>query len=298
MKITVFTPTYNRAYIISKLYDSLKKQICKEFEWIIIDDGSTDNTESLVNDWLNEYNEFEIRYYRTTNGGKQRAINKAVYLAKYDYLFIVDSDDKLLPNSICSVIEWITPIDKDPGFAGVSGLRFNPQLSSYQSEASFGGKKYIDATNLERKTYNLTSDMAEVYKISVLKKYPFPVWKDETFTPECVVWDAIALDGYKIRWYNVPIYLCEYLDDGLTKGEYRLYAKNLMGCAMANNIKLKSADTLIEKYHLIIEILVSCFLKHDFSFIKNTAYPVCAYCLLPIGFVYSLRRKLILSKNL
>lgn len=297
MRITVFTPTYNRGYIISQLYESLKNQICKEFEWVIIDDGSTDNTESLVNNWLNNDNGFEIRYYKTTNGGKQRAINKAVYLAKYDYLFIVDSDDKLTTNSIFFINEWIKPIDLNEEFAGVSGLKYNFQLSPHNEEPSFGDKEYVDATNLERATYNLTADMAEVYKISVLKKYPFPVWKDETFTPECVVWDAIALDGYKIRWYNTPIYLCEYLNDGLTKGGYKLYAKNLMGCAMANNIKLKSAYTIKAKYNLIIEILVSCFLKKDFSFIQKTVYPLLAFCLLPIGFIYSLKRKHILNEH-
>ena len=70
MKITVFTPTYNRAYIIHNLYESLKRQTCKNFEWLIVDDGSTDNTEELIKSWKKEYNKFAIRYYKQSNGGK------------------------------------------------------------------------------------------------------------------------------------------------------------------------------------------------------------------------------------
>ncbi|MBQ7385547.1 MAG: glycosyltransferase family 2 protein [Ruminococcus sp.] len=80
-RITVFTPTYNRAYIISNLYNSIKKQTFKNFEWLVVDDGSTDNTEDLFKKWQHEDNDFVIRYYKTVNGGKHRAINRALNLA-------------------------------------------------------------------------------------------------------------------------------------------------------------------------------------------------------------------------
>ena len=91
MMITVFTPTYNRGYIISNLYDSLKRQTVKTFEWIVIDDGSTDHTEKLFQNFLKEKNDFSITYKKVPNGGKHRAINKGVSLAKGDLFFIVDS---------------------------------------------------------------------------------------------------------------------------------------------------------------------------------------------------------------
>lgn len=249
MNITIFTPTYNRGYVIPRLYYSLQEQTYKSFEWIIIDDGSTDNTSQIVEEWLKNKNDFDIRYYKVPNGGKQRAINKAVQLARYEYFFIVDSDDYLLPNCIALLIQWCSSIQGIPCMVGVAGIRCTSSMQYINGmPQNFQNKRYIDATNLERKNYNLTADMAEVYKVSILKKYPFPVWKDETFTPECVVWDAMALDGYKIRWYNKMIYVCEYLEDGLTKSGYKLYMRNLMGCAMANNIKLKSSKNLKEKY--------------------------------------------------
>ena len=98
--VTVFTPTYNRGYILPKLYDALRSQTSSDFEWIIVDDGSTDNTENLVAGWTGENNKFEIIYIKQENAGKMQAVNKGVTYAKGKMFFIVDSDDCLPENSI------------------------------------------------------------------------------------------------------------------------------------------------------------------------------------------------------
>ena len=295
--ITVFTPTYNRGYILPKLYESLKCQTCWDFEWIVIDDNSSDDTNELCCSWLQEACPFEFRYVRLEkNGGKQRAINMAVTLAKYDFFFIVDSDDYLVDDAIEKVIKWCGEIEGDRSFAGVSGIRCR-ENGDYIIKPDFRGKPYVDCTYIERTKFRLQADMAEIYKTNILKKYEFPVWHDETFTPEDVVWDQIALDGFMIRYYDEKIYVCEYLNDGLTKGGNKLYYKNLMGTAMAFNIKLKHTTSLLRRYKLIREILVCCFLKHDFSYLKKTCYPTSAYILLPVGYLYYMRRRN-LFKNL
>lgn len=99
MKFTIFTPTYNRAYILPKLYQSLLRQSNKDFEWLVIDDGSTDNTETLVQKYINE-NKIPIRYYLQKNQGKHIAINKALNLANGEYIVTVDSDDYIVDNHI------------------------------------------------------------------------------------------------------------------------------------------------------------------------------------------------------
>lgn len=293
--ITIFTPTYNRAYVLDRLYKSLVEQSCHHFEWLIIDDGSTDNTEALIREWLKIDNKFKIRYYKTENGGKQRAINKAVTLARYDYFFCVDSDDQLVKNAVEQIISWIPSIHNNEVFAAISGLK-RVLGGKIVVNPKFNNKEYIDCTNLDRIKYNLTGDCAEIYKTKILKKYPFKVWEGETFTPECIVWDAIAIDGYKVRWYNSYIYECEYLTDGLSNGGYSLYAKNLMGCAMANNIKLKTSLSIIEKFHLIIEILISCILSRNISYIKETEYPIISYLMLPFSVPYAFRRRYVINK--
>ena len=105
IKITIFTPTYNRDYIIINLYKSLLIQTLKDFEWLIIDDGSTDNTELLVSSFIKD-NKINIRYIKQQNGGKHRAINKALEEAKGELFFIVDSDDQLVDNAIERILYY------------------------------------------------------------------------------------------------------------------------------------------------------------------------------------------------
>ncbi len=235
--ITVFTPVYNRAYIISNLYQSLRRQTCKDFEWIVIDDGSQDNIIEMVNKWIErDNNEFAIHFYSVGNGGKHRAINKAVKIAQGDAFFIVDSDDYITDDAI----EWIedkwSSIQDDEGFAGIAGLKILKE-GKLTGSGQLTFTEYVDATNLERAKYNLDGDKAEIYKTELLQKYPFPEYDNEKFVTEAVVWNKIAYDGYKIRWFNKIIYICDYLDDGLSKNiqtvignSPRGWAEYLAGC--------------------------------------------------------------------
>ena len=121
MKVTVFTPTYNRAYIIENLYRSLQRQTCRDFEWLIVDDGSSDNTEEVIKGWQQEENDFPIRYYKKENGGKCKAINYGVDLAEGLLFFNVDSDDYLTNDAIEKVISWEEELPTDKKYCGVMG---------------------------------------------------------------------------------------------------------------------------------------------------------------------------------
>lgn len=216
--ISVITAAFNRGYIIKKLYESLKKQTNKNFEWIVIDDGSSDTTAELFKQWKKEEKTFKINYEYTKNGGKHRAINRAIKKVSYSYCFIVDSDDYLKDDAIEQIYEWIETIKDQEIFAGVAGLRQYPSgeiIGEYPRLKKYN--TYIDANNLERKKKHLIGDKAEVYRTNILKKYPFPEFDKENFLSEDIVWNRIAIDGYKLRWFNMPIYVCEYLNDGLTK---------------------------------------------------------------------------------
>ena len=226
--VTVFTSSYNRGYKITDLYDSLKRQTLKEFEWIVINDGSSDNTGELFGVWTRENNGFPIIYKEVENGGKHRAINKGVGLANSNAFFIVDSDDVLCLDAIEKITKWFNQVQDDESFAGISGLRGYAEGNPIGGYGNFS-TEYIDCTNLQRHLYHLLDDKAEVYKTSILKKYPFPEFEGENFLPESVVWDHIARDGYKIRWYNEIIYLCEYLEDGLTASAEKKFLDNPKG---------------------------------------------------------------------
>lgn len=226
--ITVFTPAYNRANLLPRLYESLCKQTYKDFEWVIVDDGSVDETASLfssnVNDNDNEnfnssifpsFNSFKVRYFYQENGGKHRAINRGVKEARGELFFIADSDDTLPPDALEKVSGIYEGIKDYPIFAGVCGL-----------DGTFDGKvigsglpeEVIDDNSTAvRFKLGVTGDMKEVFRTSVLKEFPFPEIEGERFCPEVLLWNRIATK-YKLRYFNQIIYLAEYQDDGISAG--------------------------------------------------------------------------------
>lgn len=211
--ITVFTPTYNRAYIISKLYESLCNQINKDFEWLVVDDGSVDDTEFLIKSFIAE-NKITIRYIKQLNGGKHIAINTGVEAAKGDLFFIVDSDDYLTPDAVDWFLSQWCSIKDDSTLVGISGVRIHPDGRRIGGGLSF---ETVDCTPLEfGMRLGIKGDLAEAFKTDTLKMYPFPSIKGEKFCPEALVFFRMANDGYKLCYTNTKIYVCEYQEGGLT----------------------------------------------------------------------------------
>lgn len=231
MRITVFTPTYNRAYIISELYQSLCQQTFHDFEWVVVDDGSVDDTKNLFEQFMAE-STFPIIYKKVENGGKHRAINQGIELSTGELFFIVDSDDHLPPDSLEIVdrIESTIPELEKEHYCGISGQKGKNADCAWGS--TFSGSEYLDITNLERQIYRIDGDKAEVFYTSVLRKYPFPSFEGENFITECVVWDKMAEDGYLLRFFNEVIYYCDYFPDGLTAQGMRAFINNPKGWAL------------------------------------------------------------------
>lgn len=226
--VTVFTPTYNRGHLLGRLYESLKAQSDRRFEWLIVDDGSTDDTADIVAPWLAQ-KELPVTYIRTENGGKHRAINHGISIAHGEIFFIVDSDDWLAPNAIERIFYWENSIAGEKNFAGVAGLKCSATGEMLGQTFS---EEFLDATSLERKKYKIIGDKSEAFYTEILKKYPFPEFEGENFLTESVVWERIAHDGYKIRWFNEPIYYCEQGADGLTAQGRGIFARNPKGYAL------------------------------------------------------------------
>lgn len=213
--ISVFTPTYNRISLLKRLYKSLIKQTSLDFEWVVVDDASTDGTEAWF-DSVVTYAPFHIDYKKVSHGGKHRAINTGVKLAKGDYFFIVDSDDYLPKTAIETIYNWLNDVKDKDYLAGVSGIRIDSAGNVIGESPLVANDSFIECSNLERYRSHLNGDKAEIYRTNLLKRYPFPEFKDEYFVTERLIWDRIANDGFKIRWYNSPIYICEYQASGLT----------------------------------------------------------------------------------
>jgi len=230
MKITVFTPTYNRSYIISQLYQSLLAQTYHDFEWLVIDDGSNDSTQDLFHKLISE-NKIDIRYYKVPNGGKHRAINRGSDLARGEIFFIVDSDDYLTPNSLERVHYWFGEIQKKKAkFAGISGLKgYTPQ--NYIG-TTFQGK-HLELFSPQQKQYGISGDRADAFYTSVLRTFKFPEFPGENFLTEATLWFKIAEHGYKTCFFNEIICICNYLPDGLTHNSVATRLKNIHGTLFA-----------------------------------------------------------------
>jgi len=224
-RITVFTPTYNRAHTLGRLYESLKKQTNKEFIWLIIDDGSTDNTKDLINNWINEKNEFDIKYYYKENGGMHTAHNVAFEKCTTELVFCLDSDDDLTEDAIEKILYvW----EKRDYNRKIVGIIANEQ---YRTTKQIIGKelpnnlKYITFFDAYYK-YHVSGDKVLIYQTEIIKENPYPEFKGERFVPLSCKY--LEIDDPLII-LNDAIINKEYLDDGYTKNIMSVYLNNPNG---------------------------------------------------------------------
>lgn len=204
LPFTVFTPTFNRAHTLTRVYNSLCKQPPHIFEWLVIDDGSTDNTESLIRE-LAASSRFPIRYYYQSNGGKHRAHNKAVQLALGVLTVILDSDDELTEGALAALWqEWqVIPFETRPCYSSVIG-------NSIDEKGRLVGKPYprhrMDGHYFELiATGAMYGEKLPCYRTDILQRFPFPEQPGETeLVPEGVVWNNIGID-FLTRCVNIPV---------------------------------------------------------------------------------------------
>lgn len=200
---TVFTPTYNRAHTLHRVYDSLKKQTFRDFEWVIIDDGSTDNTRKLIESWQKE-TDFPINYIWQENQGKHIAFNRGVQEACGDLLLPLDSDDSCVSTALERFkYHWDSiPENNRPKFSAVSVLCID-QYGNLIGD-KFPGDTF-DSDSLEMKyKYKIRGEKWGFHRTEILKNFPFPEIKGQKFIPEGIVWSAIAAK-YRTRFVNEPL---------------------------------------------------------------------------------------------
>ncbi len=229
MRFTVFTPAYNRGYIIEQLYESLCRQTFRDFEWIVVDDGSTDNTEEVMTKLMAKEPFFPIIYRKQPNGGKHRAWNRGIDLASGELFFGCDSDDYLTDDAleVIDQIEKSIPTDQKQCFAGVCGLRgYN---NSDINGTSFSDGEYLDLTYLERLGHNVSGDKAEVIYTSVWKRFKYHEFEEENFLTEATALFRMDAAGLKMRYFNTIVKVGEYLPDGLTANSRERFIKNPKG---------------------------------------------------------------------
>ena len=231
MKFTVFTPTFNRKELLEKLYKSLQKQTFKDFEWLIVDDGSTDGTGEKVKEFLEE-SKLDIKYFYKENGGKQRAYNFATDKANGELFICLDSDDEYVENGFETILKYWEKYEKNGEIAGMGYLSMYPDGEIIGS--SFPEKEMISTQFDIYNKYGVKGDKGLMFRTEIIKKYKFPVFDDEKFITEAVVYNRIC-EKYKMVYVNEKIEIKEYQEDGLTAKYNNLLLRNPKGQALYHN---------------------------------------------------------------
>lgn len=274
--ICIFTPTYNRAYTLSRLFESLKAQTDSRFYWLIVDDGSTDGTEQLVDSFLDS-SPFRIEYIKQPNAGKQIAHNTGVDNCKSELFFCVDSDDTIPPDCVESILTRWETCRNNSRLAGIIGLCGKDATTPLANEMPAGCAS-TTMWDLYYKQHH-RGDTALIHRTDVLKQFPFWVAPGEKFIAETYVYHQIDQE-YELAVLNKVLIIREYLEDGYTSNVRKITRDNPIGYMTLKRMYIGYSDTLYLKYCNSVLYLVGCILsntKHGIRYAPNPAIAALAY---------------------
>ena len=278
--ITVLTPVYNRAELLLRCYESLNSQTNKEFEWLIVDDGSTDNTAIIVQELI-QRNELDIRYLKKNNGGKHTAVNYGVNNISSMMTLILDSDDMLTPDAIASISELYNKYIEQKDICGFTFLKQYPDGSNMGDLFPRNGRyNFIDW----RVNGVVSGDQCDVFYTSCMKEYPFSEHVGERFIGESTSWIRMA-DKYDMICESKAIYIADYLEGGLTKRGRAMRIQCPLGGMEYSNVCMTRRCSLKRKVRsAILYNTYGKFAKKNFKSIqKESNSPVLTFIMRPVG---------------
>lgn len=291
--LTIFTPTYNRAYILPKLYDSLCREPSNLFIWLIVDDGSTDNTQELVLRWKCE-KKIEIVYHKQSNGGKMRAHNTGVKLCTTSLFFCVDSDDQIEKGAIQKIMSVYTILQANDSLSGVIAKKY-----------MVNGNDARKLPKVERSTLHniyksgFEGETSLVFKTAILRKFLFPEIEGELFVTEGYVYDQIDQE-YELLVLDDFLMRCEYLADGYTSNTHSLFIKYPKGWALyyAQHYQFY-AKSIRDKIKYMGLYISMCKLAKApfFKMVKLAPSPLICLLSIPVGLKFYNRIVLNSRKN-
>lgn len=274
--VTIFTPTYNRAHTLSRLYESLCRQTNKNFEWIIVNDGSTDNTKDLVRKYIND-GIIGIRYYYQSNQGKPIAHNIGVQMAKLKYFVCVDSDDYLTDDAIEKILKYAERLTDEIGMVLFRGFPSGKNITQWN--------ECVKTSTLHDayKKYGLQGDTMLVYKTEIIKKEYFPQFEKEKFVPESYLYDRLDRYG-KMKIINDTLYICEYLKDGYTATMRKVIKNNPKGYEAYIVQRIDFDDCIKERFFDSIRYICIKFIQGEKK-ISNSRHKLYSLLALLPGYI-------------
>lgn len=283
IKLTIFTPAYNRAHTLPRTYESLCLQNCKDFIWLVVDDGSQDNTAELVRKWQCNDNGFEIRYVYKENGGMHTAHNTAYALIDTELNTCIDSDDKLALGAVEKILQKWEQV-KDRGYAGIIAL-----------DADFDGciigkgfpEGMTDTTVIGYYAAGGNGDKKLIYRTDIINQYPaYPVFDGEKYIALSYKYRLIDQD-YKMAVLNEVVCDVEYQPDGSTGTMWRQYLLNPKGWAFWRKVQMQYPVSQKRMIIDCIHYVSSCLLAGNVCFLKESPRKLLTAICTPMGIAFS-----------
>ena len=279
--LTVFTPSYNRAYTLHKCYESLLRQTSKDFTWLIIDDGSSDNTKELVDSWINE-NKIEINYIYQENQGMHGAHNTAYKNIKTELNVCIDSDDYMPDDAVEKIISFWN-INKRSDLAGIMAL------DAYTDGKVIGDRfpsvlKESTYFNIYNK-YGLKGDKKLIYRSELTTQYPYPIFEGEKYVS--LAYKYAKLDSkYKLALMNEVVCNVEYMEDGSSLNMLKQYRRNPKGFAFIRIDNMKNPNASLKfKFKECIHYVSSSFISKNKNYLRETPCKILTILAIPVGYV-------------
>lgn len=278
--LTIFTPAYNRAHTLGRTYESLLRQTCDDFEWLIVDDGSKDSTKELVEGWIQE-GKINIRYIYQQNQGMHGAHNTAYRNIDTELNTCIDSDDYMPDDAVETIVNFWKAHGSDK-YAGIIGL-----------DCTEGGN--IIGTSFPEGMTETTlngfyakggkGDKKLVYRTDVIKQYPeYPIFEGEKYVGLAYKYMLIDQD-YTLLTLNKPLVVVEYQQDGSSMNMYRQYWNNPKGFAFYRKAEMGTTQSFIRTFKVCIHYVSSSFIMKNKTFIQDTPRKLLTILAIPFGYI-------------
>lgn len=279
--LTVFTPLYNRKNTLKRTYESLCRQTNKDFIWLIIDDGSTDNPYEEIEKWLAKDNGFEIKYIYKENGGMHTAHNTAYENIDTELNVCIDSDDYMPDNAVELILDcWKE--NKDKGYAGIIALDYGDS-----TKAVIGKElpKDKDSTTLMGYYNNGgVGDKKLIYRTDIIKSTPpYPVFENEKYVALAYKYHIID-EKYEMKILNECVCIVDYQMDGSSTNMYRQYMRNPKGFAFWRKEQMRHAVNFKQKIKACVHYVSSSLICGNKHFIKESPEKFLTIIAVPFGF--------------
>lgn len=279
--LTIFTPAYNRAHTIGRTYESLLRQTSKDFEWLVVDDGSTDNTRELVEGWIAE-NRIPIRYIYQKNQGMHGAHNTAYRNITTELNTCIDSDDYMPDDAVEKIINFWTQ-NGSKEYSGIIGL-------DQTSEGKIIGTRFpngLEETTLQDFYSNGgRGDKKMVYRTDIVKKYPeYPIFEGERYVSLGYKYALIDQD-YKLLVLDEPLVTVEYQLDGSSFNMYRQYWNNPKGFAFIRTVYMQLSKSFKTRFREAIHYVADSIIAKNSKFLSESPKKLMTIAAIPFGVVW------------